>query len=802
MKVSLNWLRRYVDVEADGLVGIFTALGLEVEGVKSVGVVRQDTLVVGEIQKIEPHPDADKLSVCRVCVGENDVRQIVCGAKNFKLYDHVPVALPGAILPGGVKIVESKLRGVLSQGMMCSGRELEIGSDHSGLLILDKSTAVGTILHDAIEVSNDVIFDLSVTSNRGDCLSYLGIARELGCKLRLPVKVPAESSLKCDVEQALVRNISIETDDCPCYYGFCISGVKIGQSPDWIVRDLQASGLNSVNNVVDICNWVMLETGNPLHAFDVNKIKDRSFTVRPAHNGESLLGLDGKPHVLNDRITVIADAERPLVVAGIMGSIDAEIDDSSTDIMLESACFSPAAIMQSSRMLNLSTDSSYRFSRSVDGSACKHSCERAVEMILSLCGGKLVQYIPAKEFRHEKRIITVTDKFIADKLGFEIEHDVVRDILSRLGFTLEEIEGGFGLIIPNFRPDIERPIDIVEECLRVYGTDKIPSTPVIAKGEHRHDHKAFTFSSESRRTLSEHGFFECYNYSLVSSETIRNLLGSDPLVGIKNPMSADQECYRQSLLPGLLDTLRLNIQNGNSEGRFFEIGKIVTQFGEQVNECLAVSFIASEEPFGWTLNPHKIGFEYIKRTCFAVLGHCVNTDQVKFSLIKSGNLWQPEYSAEYSQLGRSGLDVRCGLLNKRSLRQFFDIKQNIWAAEMVIADPVFLRKNSTKTYKPFSQFPRVTKDISVIVDRDEPAGEVKYLLEKIAKKSVSGSTNIEYVALFDIYTGERVDQRKKALGFEISFRSNEKTLTDVEVQHAFDHIQNELLKFYEIRKIS
>ncbi|MDE6431810.1 MAG: phenylalanine--tRNA ligase subunit beta, partial [Opitutales bacterium] len=728
MKVSLNWLKRYIDIksEVEDLVELFTAIGIEVEGIESIGLKQQNSLIVGEIQKIDAHPNADKLAVCQVCVGENDIRQIVCGAKNFKLMDHVPVALPGTVLPGNIEIIESNLRGVASRGMMCSGRELGIGDDHSGLLILDKSTKIGTVLHDVIEVVNDTIFDLSVTSNRGDCLSYLGIARELGCKLNLPVNVPNVAVMK-PAGKGLISNISIKSDDCQAYYGFCISGVKIGESPDWLVRDLGASGIKSINNVVDICNWVMLETGNPLHAFDVNKIKGHELVIRRASDGESIIGLDNKEHLLNNSVTVIADTKEPLVIAGIIGSIDAEIDDSSTDILIESACFDHAAIMRASRMLNVCTDSSYRFARMVDGTSCKHSGERAVELITQITGGRYEQYLPTKEFRQEKRSITITDKFVADKLGFVLDHKYICDVLSSLGFLVEDSPDGLKLTIPSFRQDIERPIDVVEECLRVYGTDKIPNIPVSINGVHRADHKAYTFSLNSRKTLSEHGFFECYNYSLTSDEMVHDFLGTDVLVKLQNPLSADQTSYRQSLLPGILGALKLNIKNGNSDDRFFEIGKVAAQVNGKINEYLAVSFIALEEPQARALNKHKIGFDYVKKICFEVLTHIANTVQVKLQPIGNSTLWQPEYSAEYSQLGRSGLDVKCGLLNKYSLKGFFDIKQNVWGAEMIIADSVFSRKSSVKTYRPFSQFPRITKDVSIVVNRDEQTGEVKHL---------------------------------------------------------------------------
>ncbi len=805
MKISLNWLKRYIDVnlDAENLADVFTSLGFEVENIDFIGLKRQTSLVVGEIQKIDRHPNADKLSICSVFIGDDNLRQIVCGAKNFKLMDHVPVALPGTILPGDVKIEESKLRGILSSGMMCSGRELGLSNDHDGLLILSKDTEVGKILHDVINIPSDIIFDLSVTSNRGDCLSYLGIARELGSKLNLSVSFPDVTKTPIVNNDDLLKCVNVSSKDCSCYYGFCVTGINIQESPDWLVNDLNNAGMKSINNVVDICNWVMLETGNPLHAFDIKKIKNSELNVRYATDDESLVGLDNKLHNLNSNITVIADSEKPLVIAGIIGSIDAEVDDSTTDIFIESACFDHASIMLSSRNLNVSTESSYRFTHVVDAAACKSSGERALSLILKICGGEYVQYIPAKEHLNERTNISISNDFFLKKLGFCIPRDDIANILQRLGFDVRITDIGFNVVVPSFRSDVERPIDIVEECLRVYGTDKIPNLPVNITNVQRKDHCSFPFLRNVRQNLSNHDFFECYNYSFSDVNIVRNLLNSEPLVELENPLNIDQSCYRQSLLPGLLTTLKTNIQNGNWENKFFEAGKIVTKVNALPSECLAISCITTEIPLNRQIEFKKVTFLDIKKLCFDVLKSLINTDQIKLSSMGDSFLWQAEHSAEYCSLDRSGIEIKCGLLNKKSLKRYFGLKQNIWGMEIIITDAVFERNRSkNKRYKRFGIFPRVSKDISIIVDRDVQVGDVMSLLEKFSKKSINSSIEIEYISLFDIYTGEQIGSDKKALGFEISFRSEERTLTDNEVQEFFEKIQNEVLKFYEIRKLA
>ncbi|MDR1255829.1 MAG: phenylalanine--tRNA ligase subunit beta [Puniceicoccales bacterium] len=805
MKIGLNWLKRYVDVDVDtaALPDIFTSLGFEVEGMECIGLRRQNTLVVGEIQGIEQHPNADKLSLCQVCVGENDVRQIVCGAKNFKLLDRVPVALPGTILPGDVSINSSMLRGVRSDGMMCSGGELGVKDDHSGLLILDPASPIGANLHDVLPVENDVIFDLSVTANRGDCLSYVGMARELACKLGKELKLPPPKPLAISNPMELMGPIGVESEDCSCYHAFCVRGVKIGPSPDWLANDLRAAGVKSVNNLVDVCNWVMLETGNPLHAFDLKKIVHGELHIRYALDGESMVGLDGKNHGLSRTVTVIADAARPLVIAGIIGSVDAEIDNSTTDILIESACFNPAAIMRSSRALGISTDSSHRFARSVDAHACERSGNRAVEMVLDLCGGEYVQKISAKKYECTPLEMRVEHGLIERRLGFEIGEEFIAYTLTALGFGVNFDGGTYAISVPPHRHDIALPVDIVEECLRVYGTDKIPSHPVQLTSVRRNDDGPYAFCTKTRHLLVNRGFFECYNYSLGDTTTLEAMCGEGSCINLRNPLLSDQNCYRQSLLPGLLSTLLSNIQNGNFDDQFFEVGKVAVKVGGEFSECLAVGLISLESSLDRTIgNVRTVNFCHMKELCFDILANILDTKQIDLRAISDSKIWQPGYGAEYGQLARSGVDVRCGLLNKKTLKSFFDLRCNVFAGEIIVADSVFTRKPAKHVYKPFSQFPRISRDISVVVSKGELAGDVQRVLEKCVKKSLAPHVEMEYVRLFDVYSGERIAPSKKALGFEVGFRSNERTLTDGEVQLLFDASQRALEKFYEIRKVS
>jgi phenylalanyl-tRNA synthetase beta chain len=803
MRIGLNWLKHYVsvDVSVSELSDIFTSLGFEVENVERIGLQRQDTLLVGEIREIQQHPNADKLSVCQVYVGDGNMRQIVCGAKNFKLFDHVPVALPGSTLPNGEKIDNSTLRGVQSDGMMCSGRELGIGDDHSGLMILDTTIPAGTNLHNALGIANDVIFDLAVTPNRGDCLSYIGLARELACKLDKKLELPPFQIFDISRPDKCMGDIVVESDKCSCYYAFCIKSVKVSSSPGWLANDLKTSGIKSINNVVDICNWVMLETGNPMHAFDLHKISNLELKIRYAKDGESIVGLDGKKHDLDRDVTVIADSRQPLVIAGIIGSIDAEIDNATADILVECACFDPAAIMRSSRALGVSTDSSNRFARSVDACACECAGNRAVGMILDICGGEYVHRDVAKRHTHTSTKLNVSHEFITRKLGFDIDREYIVRILSALGFGIELDGDAFAITVPSHRHDVAIPEDIVEECLRMCGTDRIPNSAVQLASVHRNDAEPFAFCKDARRLLANRDFFECYNYSLTDSAQMDALCGKGNCIKLSNPLLSDQNSYRPSLIPGLLSTLRFNIQNGNFDGRFFEVGKVAVKVDGRFNEHLAIALIALEKSLDRTVGGAcDVDFSCVKKICLDILASVLDPKRIDLRIISNSKIWQPGYAAEYCQLQHSGVDVKCGLINKKALKSFFDLKHSIWAAEIIIADCV-LGESARHTYEPFSQFPRVSKDISVVVPEEEFVGNVQRALEKCIRKSLTPGVNLEYIKLFDIYSGESVTAGKKAFGFEISFRSNERTLTDGEVQRLLDASRRELEKIYEIRGI-
>ena len=808
MKVSVEWLQKYLskNVPVDDLSEIFVSIGLEVEGIEVIGLPRQDTLIVGEIQKIEKHPNADRLSVCNVCVGENDVRQIVCGAKNFKLMDHVPVALPGTTLPGGVKIEKSNFRGVESYGMMCSGRELGIGNDHSGLLILDNTTKVGACLHDVIDIQYDTVFDLSLTANRGDCLSYIGIARDVAAKLGIDLILPEIRKIGVKQDRPsghFLEKIVVEDSNCSLYSAICIRNVKIDDSPEWMKKELISSGIRSISNIVDVGNWVMLETGQPVHIFDAKKIHGGELRIRPAIDGEKIVTLDGKERILNKNMMVISDSEMPLVIAGISGSVSAEVDDNTTDIIIEGAYFDPDNIRRSSRALNISTESSYRFSRDVDRSNVVNYACRVADLVLKICGGELVSDCwVVGDIDNQRISIPFSVKKIDDLCGFEIPVDLSRSSLERLGFSVSERNPyEWDVTVPSHRHDITCQADIVSECLRMYGADKIPSHDVIGVGLHDCNDASFNFTKNVSKYFSDHGFLECYNLSLRDHAESDRFCGVGSSICPKNPLNSDQDSFRNTLIFGLLDTLRCNIQNGNFDNGFYEVGRVVTKIEGKFNECLSVAFIKTENQLQRSWAKEDVFTFFDAKSLIMPILRNFSKRIAPFSDIENSKMWQNGYSGTCGFLNREKFHATCGMLNVDLVKEF-GIKEHVIAAEIILSLDILKRKTEKITYKEYSKFPRISKDLSLIVNNDEKCSNIEDSVMKSLRKTTPKDINIESITFFDVYSGDGVPDGMKNIGMTINYRSDKRTLLDSEVQNCFNLLQDELSKSIKIRKLS
>jgi phenylalanyl-tRNA synthetase beta chain len=561
MKISLNWLRDYIKLDAsiDEITRAITFLGFEVEGVVTTGAPKLQNVVVGEILTRNKHPNADKLSVCTVDVGPaGGVKTIVCGAPNCDAGKRVPVALPGAVLPGNFQIKQSKIRGQSSDGMMCAPDELGLGSDHAGLLILSGTPALGTPINEVLP-PGDTVFDIEITPNRPDCLSHVGIARELSAWFKIPLTYPAErftGTLSGTGRPDLLKNVRVEaSEDCPLYTAHIINGVKVGPSPAWLQERLRAVGLRPINNVVDVGNYVMLELGQPLHAFDARKLGGNEIVVRHAVDGEKLVTLDGREQTLTSRMLVIADASKPVVVAGIMGGENSGVSDDTTDLVLECAYFRRQSVRWTSRKLGLSSDSSYRYERGVDPHTTLEAAYRAIDLIIETAGGSVVG--PAYRIGGDvpwQREIVVTHGFITEKLGFHIPAEDIRAAFSALELTIMREEPtaspdrgtAWTINVPSWRDDLDRPIDLVEEVLRVYGTEKIPATVVTSPGLLAEDDPIVLFNRHVTDYLVGHDFHECVNYTLRPAREVSTWVSGAAAaeLALANPFVEDQSHLR------------------------------------------------------------------------------------------------------------------------------------------------------------------------------------------------------------------------------------------------------------------
>lgn len=814
MKVSLDWLKRYLNLDdaADKLEQIFPLIGFDVEEVIHLGLPPMDKVVVGEVTAIAKHPGADKLTVCEVRISSRgEPRQIVCGASNFKTGDRVPVALPGAKLPGGFKIKKSKIRGVVSDGMMCSPRELGLGEEHEGLLILDGKPEIGTPIHEVFP-GQDCVYDLDVTPNRPDCLSHIGIARELAAYLRIDFSYP-ETNPGPDASSAqepLIDGLSVETpENCPLYHAYSIRGVKIGPSPDWLQSLIKAVGLRPINNVVDVTNFVVQELGHPLHAFDAKKIRGRRIIVRPARKGETITTLDDKKRVLDPKMTVIADAERALVIGGVMGSIDAEVNEETTDIVLESAYFNPGNIRSTSRRLALSTDSSYRFERGVDPLGAEFAALRAIGLIIETAGGELAgpPLIEGKPpFREVK--IKITPDYVRQILGFPVEDREIREVLEALQLKVSVHNNGregetWSVSVPSFRGDLDRPIDLVEEFLRIYGCDKIPSSSIRMSGVSSNDDPVAIFNRQVSAYLVGQHFHECKLYSMRAEAEMRQWFSESTAdsLGLDNPLTTEQTHLRASLLPGLLDVIRLNQSHRNNPRRLFECGHVFRNHDGKVWEMVSIGFVLAQglESQDWLAREAPDFFTALNLVNNLLSLAGVAAENLSYLPVRDIKPWQNGHAA-LAEGFENGYEVEVGLLD-RSILKAWDIEGAVLAGAIYLTPEYLKRPADRKRYRPFSSFPLSIKDLALVVDADTLAEQVRRKLQDTARKAAGDSFAVESVSVFDVYAGKGLPEGKKSIAFSLIFRAHDRTLTDTEVNKVFAKIQKDITSGtgYEVR---
>ena len=768
MKISINWLRDYVDCQlpASELEDLLRRAGLEVAGIDQRGAAI-DHVVAAEILESTQHPNADRLSVCKVNDGSPEPRQIVCGAKNYKVGDKVPLALPGAVLPGDFKIKTGKLRGVESEGMMCSAKELRLAEDSEGLLILPPETAPGTPIKDLFPT--ETILELEITPNRSDWLSHLGVARELSVFTGLPVKAPEPALPPTASAEGQVR---IESEGCPLYTLRRISGVKVGPSPQWLRDRLAAVGLRSVNNVVDVTNYVLFELGQPLHAFDAAKISG-PLIVRAATEGEAFRALDGREYKLPTDSLVIADANGPAALAGLMGGEGSGVTESTTDILLESAVFEASGVRRASRALGLFSDSSYRFERGVDLEGVAKASARAVELILQVAGGMAEPLVLVSGKCPERGKVSLRHARVRDLLGISLTNAEIESALARVG--LEKLAAGevTRWSIPGYRRELRREADLIEEIARVVGIEKIPSLaqgPFAASSD---ADAAYDFAMNLRRSLAGMGFHEARTSTLVSAADVSHF---GDAVALKNPFGDDQSQLRNSLVPGLLAALRRNLDQGAKSIALFECGRVFRTAGE--GQRLAIVLTGERHETSWRGETARVWDVFDLTGAVRQLASLGEQDVVPLTSPVAPFGACAEIFLHGKKIGIVGqltpAVAREIGASAPLLAAEFDL--DLWRAAATAKTSV----------AALAKFPGSARDIAFLAPLALPYGEVRSLIESLKEPL------LESVRLFDLFTdskGEKIPSDKKSMAISLTFRSPERTLTADEIQAAADRIK-------------
>jgi phenylalanyl-tRNA synthetase beta chain len=820
MKLSRSWLQDYVDlagISDDDISRAITWVGFEVEQVIRTGAPAFNNVVVGHILTRDKHPNADKLSVCTVDVGpaHGGVRTIVCGAPNCDAGNRVPVALPGAVLPGDFVIKEAKVRGQPSSGMMCSAKELTLAEDAAGLLLLSGSPEIGAPINSVLP-AGDVVFDIEITPNRPDALSHLGVARELAAWFKRELRYPAfnftPAAISANPRPDLLTSVRVLADtDCPLYTATVVTGVTIKPSPDWMQARLTAVGLRPINNVVDIGNYVMLEYGQPVHAFDAAKLADGAIVVRHATEGEKITTLDKKERILSATTLVIADAQKPVVIAGIMGSADSGVSADTLDLVLEVAFFKRQSVRATAKRLGLSSDSSYRYERGVDVHSLDEAAHRFIDLILAHAGGAVAGPIHRVGSTIPwEREITVTPGYINEKLGFEIPAAEMRAALESLELVVTSEEPtekrgpAWTFSIPSWRDDLDRPIDLVEEVVRLYGTEKIPSSVITAPGLVGNDDPIVLFNRKVADAFVGQGFNECVNYTLRAGQEIAAWTTPAHVesLALANPFVEDQSHLRPTLVSGLLESLKLNQSRGVTASRFFETGRVFLERNGQLSECVAAAFILAEETGERSWRPREAADFYTAKrhaeTIAALAG--IELGRQPTALVAApAHGWQTGHAATAGDI-KHGWTATFGLVDLAHLKAL-GITGKVYAGFFAIVSEKVTADAERRSYKPFSLQPAALRDLAVVVPATTPATEVQKAIAKHARAAAGTAFALESVDIFDVYTGKGVPEGLQSLAYALTFRAPDRTLTDDEVNAAFTKVQADLTAAgYQIRK--
>lgn len=808
MKISYNWLKNYVDttLSAEEMSVALTDIGLEVEALERVETIKGslEGVIVGQVLTCEKHPDADKLKITTVDYGSG-ATQIVCGAPNVAAGQKVLVATVGCTLypkpDEPFKISKSKIRGVESLGMLCAEDELGLGVSHDGIMILPESAAVGTPAKEYFNIKEEYIFEIGLTPNRIDAASHIGVARDLIAYLRykgedVSLKLADVSEFK-EGDGSRTVNITVKDGEaCPRYLGLTITGVTIKPSPEWLQNSLRAIGINPKNNVVDITNFILHELGQPLHAFDADKIASDEVVVRRAVEGEKFTTLDEVERTLSLEDLMICDAQKPMCLAGVFGGVDSGVTEGTKNIFLESAYFNPTVIRKSAKRHGLNTDASFRYERGTDPNILEYAIKRAALLVCEMTGGKMASAIVERSsvvpspFAVELSVDRV-ERLIGKAIGAE----TIKTIIKALDITIaEEKDGTLSLLVPPYRVDVQREVDVIEDILRIYGYNNIEVPQSV--------HSTLCYSPSPDRELitntmadflSSNGFNEIMSNSLTKNSYYEGLaeFPEEKCVRILNPLSNDLNVMRQTLLFNALEAIILNVNRKNSNLKFYEFGNVYG-FNEKAKAegaalkayhetaHLAIAVTGADRVASWDSKPEQSSFYTVKHICDKLLR--------RFGLDINGAVYATHESSLYS----SAVDVKLrgkniltiGVVSK-NIRKMFDLKAEVYYADLNFDAFVSLIKSNNLTVEELSKYPEVSRDLSLLIDKSVTFSELRTIAFKTEKALLKN------VTLFDVYEGDKLPEGKKSYALNFILEDTTKTLTDKVIDAAMEKLMKE-----------